>query len=600
MGISDKLFTYIDKSSELTQSMVNEYKNSLIVIGDEKYAFIPQLNSYIGGIGVSSYEYILEMIKRIKQNAVEMKFTNADNEFYINFAYEPQSGTQYSYVTNKFFINPAGEYIRSTYFDGELRGNAYTTSYLKNTVKLWGNNFNGSNSINGNIIPAKNKTLGNKSTYFAYSYINHMLGYLHGHAFTSSYAQYSTYNYQVWIKKFNESLPANIYYPTLVEYHWSGTNITERFAYIHTSNTENIEYFIESRFNNNSGDISSSGNASNITVAIDNPRAIIKTPLLFMSDGVTGTGTLFSTLFRGNLIGTSSYAYYLWNERKINGTYFDGSNDITTAYWGNEWNFNIDDYYSTYSGASVKVHGDKDITLKLPKVIHADIYGKSTYSTTSDLSNRNYKQYINTAGGNKIYHLTFTDKSSSTFAYSYVNGNLQYNPSLNKIFASYFNGFLEGVSDQAVKLYFKRKINGTDFDGTANITTKYWGNKRDITINDNFSTYSYTVSGIDGGSNITLKLPNNINANLKGRADQAILSYSALVANRTYTTKLNNATGNNTYYVQLTNTNTGYAYTYINQYVHFNPNNRELTSTYFKAITLFRGKLRASDQWGTL
>lgn len=49
--------------------------------------------------------------------------------------------------------------------------------------------------------------------------------------------------------------------------------------------------------------------------------------------------------------------------------------------------------------------------------------------------------------------------------------------SYNKIVAN-----LQGNSDTATKFLTQRQINGTNFDGTANITTSYWGSTRTLTI----------------------------------------------------------------------------------------------------------------------
>ena len=58
MKIGDKMFAYIAHSGQLTQSMVDQYKNSLIFLGDEKQIFNPITGAYVG-IGESAYQYIL-------------------------------------------------------------------------------------------------------------------------------------------------------------------------------------------------------------------------------------------------------------------------------------------------------------------------------------------------------------------------------------------------------------------------------------------------------------------------------------------------------------------------------------------------------------
>lgn len=61
-----------------------------------------------------------------------------------------------------------------------------------------------------------------------------------------------------------------------------------------------------------------------------------------------------------------------------------------------------------------------------------------------------------------------------------------------------------------------RKINNTDFDGSADITTAIWGTARNISISSNDGTGSGTPSSVNGSSPVTLKLPSTIKANLEG------------------------------------------------------------------------------------
>ena len=68
--IGNKMFAYIDNHSELTQSMVNQYNDSLIFLGDEKQIFVPVINAYVG-IGQSAYNYLLSRIGNSNNNITE-------------------------------------------------------------------------------------------------------------------------------------------------------------------------------------------------------------------------------------------------------------------------------------------------------------------------------------------------------------------------------------------------------------------------------------------------------------------------------------------------------------------------------------------------
>ena len=85
-------------------------------------------------------------------------------------------------------------------------------------------------------------------------------------------------------------------------------------------------------------------------------------------------------------------------------------------------------------------------------------------------------------------------------------------------------------SDNAVsasKLLTARKINGTSFNGTADITTANWGTARNITISDSDGTNSGTTTSVNGSANVTLHLPSTIKASLSGNASTATIATKA-------------------------------------------------------------------------
>lgn len=97
-------------------------------------------------------------------------------------------------------------------------------------------------------------------------------------------------------------------------------------------------------------------------------------------------------------------------------------------------------------------------------------------------------------------------------------------------------GNLEGNASTATKLQTPRAINGTNFDGTGDITTANWGTARTITISDNSGTNTQANTGINGSTNFTLKLPATIKANLTGKATSAGTADSATTATTAGTT----------------------------------------------------------------
>lgn len=69
---------------------------------------------------------------------------------------------------------------------------------------------------------------------------------------------------------------------------------------------------------------------------------------------------------------------------------------------------------------------------------------------------------------------------------------------------------ISGNAGSAAKLQTARTINGTSFNGTANITTANWGTTRSIYIQDATATNTSSAVSVNGGGNAYLKLPTNI------------------------------------------------------------------------------------------
>ena len=77
-----------------------------------------------------------------------------------------------------------------------------------------------------------------------------------------------------------------------------------------------------------------------------------------------------------------------------------------------------------------------------------------------------------------------------------------------------FVGNLTGNASSATKLQTARTINGTSFNGTANITTANWGTARNISITD--GTNTSTAVSVNGSKAYSLNLPSTIKATFVG------------------------------------------------------------------------------------
>ena len=300
--------------------------------------------------------------------------------------------------------------------------------------------------------------------------------------------------------------------------------------------------------------------------------------------GVNGSGTVTLRLppkIDAETTGNANTATQLATARKINGTNFDGTHDITTAYWGTRRNVYISDSDGTHTGIAVTMDGSGNVTLRLPGVIKADLIGNTTgvasnaedailfnglttgdfvrttgnvnqtvtgtktfnatiYFTNDDLTgavvgtkgkvgtndfwrvgggatanDSGFMELATADNGNEpIYVRQYTGDYATitrTATLLDASGNTQFPGTVT---ATVFSGAVNGNASSATKLQTARTINGTSFNGTANITTANWGTARNISITD--GTNTSTAVSVNGSANVSLKLPATIKATFVG------------------------------------------------------------------------------------
>lgn len=133
-----------------------------------------------------------------------------------------------------------------------------------------------------------------------------------------------------------------------------------------------------------------------------------------------------------NITGNAATATKLQTVRTINGTNFDGTDNITTANWGTARTITI-------GSTGKSVNGSGNVSWSLSEIGAAAASHTHNYAGSSS------------AGGN---------------------------------------------ANAAVKLATARTINGTNFDGTGNITTANWGTARNIQIGN-------AVKSVNGSGNVS-------------------------------------------------------------------------------------------------
>ena len=145
--------------------------------------------------------------------------------------------------------------------------------------------------------------------------------------------------------------------------------------------------------------------------------------------------------------------------------------------------------YITSSG-SISGNAATATTLQTARTINGVSFNGS--------GNITVEAYIeNDDSSNATRYLTFVDNSTASFKRLNEDSSLTYNPSSNVLSAGTFSGALSGNASTATTLQTARTINGTSFNGSANIT---------ITANtpNTLSRGSYlTGSNFNGGAATT-------------------------------------------------------------------------------------------------
>ena len=248
--------------------------------------------------------------------------------------------------------------------------------------------------------------------------------------------------------------------------------------------------------------------------------------------------------------GNSATATKLQTARTINGTSFNGSANITTSNWGTARGITIGNTKKSVNGSvdvswslneigafgkqgevnsstnwnnlrtpgvyKVHMHAWGDVSLGAPNNAFASLYyygilhvyqsnvsheERTTqvyYPHRSDNSNPIVTRMYNASGWNNWSKLgrglTHTDvgAAASSHTHNYAGSSSAGGSATTALACT-------GNSATATKLATARTINGTSFDGSANITTANWGTARTLTIGN-------TGKSVNGSANISWSL----------------------------------------------------------------------------------------------
>lgn len=127
----------------------------------------------------------------------------------------------------------------------------------------------------------------------------------------------------------------------------------------------------------NSGTASNFDGTGNVTLRL--PRTINANIVGDITGDIIGDVT-------GDLHGNADTATKLQTGRNINGTLFDGTQNITTAQWGTARNIGIVNSDGTGTAVPISVNGSANVNLRLPATIKANLQGDVTGDITGNLN----------------------------------------------------------------------------------------------------------------------------------------------------------------------------------------------------------------------
>lgn len=163
-------------------------------------------------------------------------------------------------------------------------------------------------------------------------------------------------------------------------------------------------------------------------------------------------------------------------------------------------------YKTKANGNNAEVINNSEINSSLSTTL---TQGGITYvSSINDIYYQNIKPHLSNSiflGDTDlrwkcVYSYNLDISSTSTFS-----GKATFNGGLSGT----LTGSLSGNATTATTLQTSRTINGTSFNGSANITTSYWGTSRTFYINDPSGAH-YNSYSVNGSGNVDMYLPSTM------------------------------------------------------------------------------------------
>lgn len=218
-----------------------------------------------------------------------------------------------------------------------------------------------------------------------------------------------------------------------------------------------------------------------------------------LTGDVTGTGNATLTDL-GN--GTISFATTIAADSVALGTDTTGNYIATGAVSGNGLSGSATGEGSTFTVTSNATNLNTASTIVFRDAsgnfsagtITAALSGNATSATNA--TNVGITDDITT---NATMYPTWVTATTGNLPQRTSSTKLTFNPSTGTLTATTFSGALSGNATTATTLQNARTINGTSFNGSANITTTSWGTSRTLTVGS-------TGKAVDGSTNIAWTL----------------------------------------------------------------------------------------------
>ena len=277
--------------------------------------------------------------------------------------------------------------------------------------------------------------------------------------------------------------------------------------------------------------------------------------------GVNGSGTVTLRLppkIDAETTGNASTATKLATAKKINGTNFDGTHDITTAYWGTRRNVYISDSDGTHTGIAVTMDGSGNVTLRLPSVIKADLIG----STTGIASNAENTVLFNGLTTGDFVRTTGNVNQT-------VTGTKTFNSPINSpvTTGNWINGnrgvaIINSTANAGYNVLFRMKSSHGVFTGCAWNQSYQINYTTDSIVNAGTNATTYTNTLIDENGNATFSNNITVRGTVNGNLTGNVTGNASTATNATYANWLR--TSSHTDHLFHTEwDNAGYFWTYV-------------------------------------